>query len=161
MQSRGSATGVLLDTSFLLPSMGIDTGPSVRNALAVLDSDGYEIWVSRFCLLEVTWVACRLMREGRFDAGAFRVGFDSVVKAGRYLLVDDVVEAYPEALRLWSLGHTDMIDNLLYANSAHLGLRFLTADSSLRRFLVKNDLLDTTILPNELKSLGNRYIHGP
>jgi hypothetical protein len=132
--------------------MGIDTGPSVRNALVILERDGYEIWVSRFCLLEVTWVACRLMREGRFDEGAFRAGFDSVVKAGRYMMVDEVVEAYPEALRLWSLGHSDMIDNLLYTNSVHLGLRFLTADTNLRRFLLKNELPDTTILPGELKA---------
>ena len=155
MRSRGSATGVLLDTSFLLPSMGIDTGPSVRNALATLDSDGYEIWVSRLCLLEVTWVACRLMREGRFDEVAFQAGFDSVVKTGRYLMVSEVVEAYPEALRLWSLGHTDMIDNLLYVNSVRLGLRFLTADSKLRRFLVKNELPDTTVLPGELRAREN------
>lgn len=52
MKSRRAPLRVLLDTSFILPTLGIDTGPETSEALEKLDETEAEIHYSRFSVLE-------------------------------------------------------------------------------------------------------------
>jgi PIN domain nuclease of toxin-antitoxin system len=54
-------------------------------------------------------------------------------------------------VRLYSLGHRDLFDNLLYATAATSGLSFLTLDSELLGFLKKSGLPQVAIKPRELE----------
>lgn len=141
---------VLLDTSFILPSLGIDTGEDVRKGLVRLRTLGLKVWCSHFTIMEALWVGARLVRQDVLDEEAFQHGLRSILKGGRYLMVEEDPEVYTDALRLFSLGHGDMIDNLLYSTSKRLGLRFLTIDEKFRTFIRSKGLKDTLVFPAEL-----------
>ncbi|MCD6357483.1 MAG: PIN domain-containing protein [Thermoproteales archaeon] len=156
MRSRGGRLRVLLDTSFLLPTLGIALGRRdslVRECLLKLSQAGAEIYFSRYSLLEATWLAARLARRGAFDPDAYAMGLESITRSGRYRQVSEGTEAYLLAIRLYELGHRDMIDNLLYASSRQLGLRLLTLDEELRAFIRSRGLEDALMFPEELLEL--------
>jgi hypothetical protein len=48
------------------------------------------------------------------------------------------------------MGHTDMIDNILYAVSLHHNLRFLTIDETLREFINRKRLENTLIRVDQI-----------
>ena len=88
--------------------------------------------------------------EGAFDPDAYAMGLESITRSGRYRQVSERTEAYLLAIRLYELGHRDMIDNLLYASSRHLGLGLLTLDEELRAFIRDKGLEDTLISPDDI-----------
>jgi len=141
---------VLLDTSFLLPSLGIETGPEVYKGLRRLKGRRAEIFYSGFSLLEALWVAVRLMKRGAFDEGTFRTGLVCIISGQRYTRVEETPEVLMEALRLYELGHTDLIDNVLYADARWFGLKLLTVDEELRRFIVAAGLENVLLAPDEI-----------
>ncbi|MEM0087944.1 MAG: PIN domain-containing protein [Thermofilum sp.] len=147
MKSR-KGLRVLLDTSFILPSLGVDVGREVLQGLKKLAEAEAEVFYSRFSILESLWVVAKLTR-GEVDE-AFSVGLRSVVESGRYREVKEDAWVFREALRLYALGHRDMIDNLLYASSLRYGLQLLTLDRELKEFVRRNGLKDTLVLPGEL-----------
>jgi hypothetical protein len=144
---------ILLDTSFLLPTLGIATDAPVARALAEAADRRHKLHYSRLSLLEASWVFSRVAERGS-DSGSNRVAFDrgirSVVHSGRYSEVVEPPEAYSGALKLRSLGHRDLVDCLLYLDSVHYGLRLLTLDSELRHFLARHNLGDTLVFPDGL-----------
>jgi len=144
---------ILLDTSFLLPTLGIATDAPVARALAEATARRHKLHYSRLSLLESSWVFSRVA-QGRSDSGFNRDAFDrgirSVVHSGRYSEVVEPPEAYSGALKLMSLGHRDLIDCLLYLDSVNYGLRLLTLDIQLKHFLARHNLGDTLIFPNDL-----------
>ncbi len=74
------------------------------------------------------------------------------METGRYERIIEDSEIYNEALRVYRLGHRDMIDNILYASSLQLDLRLLTLDKPLREFIVAHGLANTLLFPHELES---------
>jgi hypothetical protein len=64
--------------------------------------------------------------------------------------VEEGYDIFIEALRLYRLGHKDMIDNILYASAARLGLRLLTLDGDLKKFVLEKQLKDAFISVDEL-----------
>jgi hypothetical protein len=72
------------------------------------------------------------------------------MESGRYEKLDESSEVFSRAVRLYQLGHVDMIDNILYAGSVHFGLRFLTVDSNFRDFIEEKDLERTLLLVDDL-----------
>lgn len=142
---------VLLDTSFLLPSLGIEAGGEVADGLRGLHETETEVYCSRFSILESLWVVARLAKRTAFDLDRFRVGLRSVLESGRYLQVEESTEVFTEAVRLSLVGHEDMIDNLLYASSRLLGLKLLTLDAELKSFIQGHGLEDTLITPHTVR----------
>ena len=59
-------------------------------------------------------------------------------------------ETFNDALRLYLLGHKDMVDNILYASSTRLSLNLLTLDNELREFIRERRLKDTLTSPDQL-----------
>ena len=145
--SRRPVLKVLLDTSFLLPSLGVDVGREVAKGLKSLDEKEVEIYYSRFSVLESLWVVAGLLKHGEFDGERFSLGLRSITDGGRYRLLEEGAHAYGEGLRLYRLGHRDMIDNVLYASAVSHGLRFLTLDRELKEFIEDTGLEDNLMFP--------------
>jgi predicted nucleic acid-binding protein len=150
LKNKQDTLRILLDTSFILPSIGIDTGKEVIQSLKKLADIKAEIHFSRFSILEALWIMTRLLRTAEFNAEAFRQGLRSVLESGRYKKIEENSETFNDALRLYKLGHKDMIDNILYASSAQLNLKLLTLDNELKQFIYEKGLRDTLISPNQI-----------
>jgi len=86
-------------------------------------------------------------RRGGVDGERFSLGFRSVTDGGRYRLLEEGAHDYLEGLRFYRLGPRDMIDNVLYASSIDHGLRFLTLDKELKRFIEDVGLEDNLMFP--------------
>ncbi|NIP66589.1 PIN domain-containing protein [Candidatus Bathyarchaeota archaeon] len=141
---------LLLDTSFILPTLGIDTGEDTRQTLKKLANLKTEIHISRYTLLESLWVAAKLIKNQEFNSERFQLGLRSILETGRYTKVDENPQTFIQALRLYSLGHKDMVDNLLYTTSKTHSLKLLTLDTELKDFITHQGLKDTTIFPNQI-----------
>ncbi|MGQ9690241.1 MAG: PIN domain-containing protein [Thermoproteota archaeon] len=150
MKSKQNALKVLLDTSFILPSLGIDTGKEVTQGLKRLAHIKAEIHISRFSILESLWMITRLSGTTGFKTEVFRLGLRSVLESHRYKTLEENSETFIEALGLYMMGHKDMIDNILYASSAHFNLKLLTLDTELKEFIREKRLNDTLISPNQI-----------
>ena len=143
---------VLLDTSFILPSLGIDVGKEVSEGLKGLADIKAEIHYSHFSILESLWVATRLSTNATFDAESFSLGLRSIIEGDRYMKVKEDSKTFNDALKLHMLGHKDMIDNILYANTTRLNIKLLTLDNELKNFIRERGLKNTLIAPDELMS---------
>lgn len=150
MNNSAEPLRVLIDTTFLLPTLGIDVGKQTNRALKKLAEIDAEIYYSRFSILESLWIAARNVGNSAFDIDRFSHGLRSVMESGRYEKLDESSEVFGRAVRLYQLGHVDMIDNILYASSVQFGLRFLTVDSKLRDFIEEKDLERTLLLVDDL-----------
>ncbi|MGQ9513949.1 MAG: PIN domain-containing protein [Thermoproteota archaeon] len=150
MKSKQARLKVLLDTSFILPTLGIDAGEEVSKSLKKLADIEAELYYSRFNILESLWVAARFTESPTFNMEIFSQGLRSIIESGIYGKVEEDSETFKEALRLHALGHKDMIDDILYAASSNLNLKLLTLDAELREFIHKKGLKDTLISPGQI-----------
>jgi len=136
---------VLLDTSFLLPSVGVQVA-GTGEVLKKLKEEGNEFYYSNFNLLEILWVLISLERRGvRINMQAVETGLRSIAHSYRRAMEE--VGIFPQALDLRRAGHTDMIDCLLYAISLKEDLTFLTFDFELREFLSTKGFKDVLLIP--------------
>lgn len=150
MNNSAEPLRVLIDTTFLLPTLGIDVGKQTNRALKKLAEIDAEIYYSRFSILESLWIAARNVGNSAFDIDRYSHGLRSVMESGRYEKLDESSEVFGTAVRLYQLGHMDMIDNILYASSVQFGLRFLTVDNKLRDFIEEKHLERTLLLVDNL-----------
>ncbi len=65
--------------------------------------------------------------------------------------IDESPWVFREALRLYTLGHRDMFDNILYATAVDNEIHFLTLDRKLREFIKEHQLKDVTVTPEILR----------
>ena len=149
MKNRQATLKVLLDTSFILPSLGIDTGEAVLKSLRKLDEVKAEIYYSSFSLLESLWVAARLANT-TFDRERFSLGLRSIIEREKYVKVEEDSKTLNDALTLYMQGHKDMVDNILYASSTNLNLKLLTLDNELKEFINKRKLTNPLISPSQI-----------
>jgi len=126
---------VLLDTSFLLPTLGIE----VDRAGKVLEKLGsYELCYSDFSILECLWVASSLKKKGEFDQEIFEAGMRSIFEG--YTKAKISAEIILEAFELYEMGHRDIIDCMLYSAALHNNMKFVSLDEELREFVKDNKL---------------------
>jgi len=151
LKSKQNTLKLLLDTTFILPSLGVDVGQEVSKGLEKLAHIEADIYCSRFGILEALWVAAKLSGSGNFNEESFRLGLRSILESGRYMKVEEDSEIFNEALRLCMLGHKDMIDNMLYTSSTRLNLKLLTLDTELKEFIRNKGLNDTLIFPDQIR----------
>jgi hypothetical protein len=145
-----SISSILLDTSFILPTLGITVSGVTPEAMKFLtEVPKIEIYYSRFSVLESLWVATRISNAVS-DAETFQLGLRSIIEGHRYKRVEEDSEIFKEAFRLYRLGHKDMIDNILYASGVSLGLLLLTLDDQLKKFVLGKQLKDIFISPDQL-----------
>ena len=143
--SRRGPLRILLDTSFLLPTLGIDTGREVARGLKRLSETDNQLHYSSFSILECLWQLARTGREEASSLEPTKLGLRSIIEGRRYTKTSEDSRVFSEALGFYRMGHRDMIDNILYAISLHGSLRFLTVDNTLREFITSKGLENTLI----------------
>lgn len=135
---------VLLDSTYLLPSFGIEVEKLSDKDILRLREAAVEGKVKFYCL-SVAWIEVigKIYREGRrlnIDLGEILdVALKSLLESGFYKWIQPTSEAIKLAFKLRTLGHRDNIDNLLYAMSIVNKMIFLTMDRGLISFLSEHD----------------------
>jgi rRNA-processing protein FCF1 len=131
---------ILLDSTFLLPTLGVKVAQ-------VSDSDLRELArfrsrASFFCLhqslVEVLGKIAREVQSERTALATIEAGFRSLLESGVYTWISPSVGALLEALEMRTKGHSDMIDNMLYATASERRMLLLSLDRDLTEFLAKN-----------------------
>lgn len=90
-------------------------------------------------------MAIRLIKKQEFEIERFKLGLRSLIEAKRYKQIIENTEVFNYALSLYLNGHTDMIDNILYANSIIYDIKFLTIDEEIKKFIKIKNLKDTIL----------------
>lgn len=139
---------LLLDTSFLLPVLGFETSKRVMRVLPQLA--GHELYYSELSILEALWKIVKLLQDRpREDIERVLEGIQAIRDSmSRAPLT---AEAVGHAIRMYMMGHRDMIDNLLYSTAVTGNLVLLTVDDSLVTFIIEHGLpREHIITPEEL-----------
>nr|MDO8097667.1 hypothetical protein [Candidatus Njordarchaeota archaeon] len=117
------------------------------SALKRFSDANAEFFYSHFSIIESMWAIARLKRSGSFKDEVFKFGLKSIVDSGRYVRVEETSDVFIMAFELYGLGHNDMVDNILYADSVKMDLRLLTVDDELGTFVKRKGLDNTLIYP--------------
>ena len=156
-----TALKVLLDSTYLLPSFGIEV-EGLQNEHIVQLREAVIKDKIRFYCLTVVWVEVigKVFRESqrlKLDIEEILdVTIKSLLESGFYEWIQPTSEAVKLAFKLRKLGHRDNIDNLLYATSITNNMIFLTMDENFKNFLLKegykvNNLMNHTQLLLKIK----------
>jgi len=144
-RSRGSNWRLLLDTSFLLPILGFKTVDAVMRTFEKLNL--YTLYYSEISVLEASWKIVKVIKEE--EATRVAEGLRAIRVTMNRASIDE--EALKHAVRMYSLGHRDMVDNLLYSIAVTKELKLLTVDTELLRFVEKHELpREYIVVPDDL-----------
>ncbi len=128
---------ILIDTSFILPPLGIDVGESVLNTIKEFDK--HEIYFTELSLIEAMWVIRRLLKEGiKVDFKIVKTGLKSVIKTYRLLRIP--ISAYINAVN--DRRHNDLIDMIIYYTAKAYNLKLLTLDKKLKEIDNENIVIN-------------------
>jgi len=134
---------LLLDTSFLLPSLDVEVVGAAETLENLKEADFY---YSNFAILECLWVLASLEKKNVvIEMETVETGLKSIEHS--YNRVVEDTKVFLEALKLRRAGHTDFIDCLLYAITLREDLRFLSFDAELKEFVQRRGFEDTILLP--------------
>ena len=128
---------ILLDTSFILPTLGVEVrevGSSEIEAMKSV-SEKARFWCSEISFVEILGL---LAKSGDLDGRTVSVGVRSLLESGRYGWVSPTSGAFLLALELRGKGHKDNIDNLLYSTAHESKMLFLSLDNELKSFLSRS-----------------------
>jgi len=148
---------VLLDTSFVLPSFGVDVGEEVSECLEMIGARKGEVraYYSPFSLLEAALVLLREVKRGSVKvedaAEMVREGVASVIYGIE--AAETSPEAFSLAIRLYEMGHRDIFDNLLYSTAIANGMLVLTLGRGLVEFVKERGLPAAVVEPENLKPM--------
>ncbi|RLG46024.1 MAG: hypothetical protein DRO06_05115, partial [Thermoproteota archaeon] len=138
---------VLVDTTFLLPTLGVRVEEEAEEVIPLLSS--VRVYYVEVSILEAFWKYVKLGA----DAEVFEEGLKAI--RSTYELLTPGPRSYSLAMELYSLGHRDLIDDLIYASSRESGIHLLTIDSAFLDFLRDNGLPTASVLtPDAFKRLA-------
>src|SRR5712692_1966925 len=109
---------VLLDTAFILPTLGVDVEEVTEADLKALKELSK---TNRFCCSYASFVEILGLlgrAKGSVDDSTVRLGIKSLLESGTYTWVNPSSKAIQLALELRGKGHRDNIDNILYSTAA-------------------------------------------
>lgn len=143
---------VLIDTSFLLPALGVDVENEVLDSIALFRRA--EVFYLEVALVEAMWKILRVIPPSGMDRVA--IGLEAIKRT--YQVVDPPPEAYVEAAKIYHRGHRDYIDALHYSVAKALAIPFLTIDRAFIRYLVENGykVEGVIITPGEFREIIER-----
>ncbi len=143
---------ILLDSTYLLPIVGVDV-KGIDRTIVILkrlrDEGIAEYYYTLFNILEILGKLSGV----RYDIDRVTIGLLSIEE--EFKQVNPTLKGWLKALELRSKGHKDLIDLLLYTTSLMHNILFLTRDDRLIRFL-ENNGEDISIIIHE-KELLSRY----
>ncbi|OLS25488.1 MAG: hypothetical protein HeimC3_14770 [Candidatus Heimdallarchaeota archaeon LC_3] len=134
---------LLLDTSFLLPTVGIDIDNEIlKKCLKKLENDfsTFELFYSQINLVEISWVYLNERKSPNISSDheqTFQIGMKSIETYYQELNIPPT--NYLEAINIKYLGHSDLFDCLHYINSKNQQIQFLSLDDIFFKFLKKNN----------------------
>ena len=144
---------ILLDTTYLLPILGVDV-PGVREVLEAVEKlykrNRALLFYSPFSLLEAVGKMARMPH----DIDRVRSGLSAIIESGVFRTALPSLDGYVETLIGRVRGFRDLIDLLLYTTARDNGIRFLTRDEELIEF-IRGMGEDTSVFlsEEELKSM--------
>jgi len=138
---------VLLDSTFLLPTLGImvEDVEDEELRLMIRLRDRVEYYCLNHSLIEVLGKVARCIVRDPHVLDIIKIGLRSLLESGTYRWINPNVRASLIALELRVKGHRDMIDNMLYAAAMTGNMYLLSKDDALLRFL-KNNSYDTSFI---------------
>ncbi len=144
---------VLLDSSYILPSFGIEISELSDDDLLKLEALRASN-VVRFFYSDIIWIEIlpKVVKEYnkkglQLNGEVVRKSVESLMKTAE--LVSPGLLAVVEALNLRLLGHGDMIDNLLYGIAVEKGFNLLSMDKDLKAFLKRKKLQHGVIMDHK------------
>ncbi len=151
------AVKVLLDSTYLLPSFGVEVEELPRSCLAKLRDlalkGAIEIYCSAISWVEVIGKVCREVERRRLNIkdvkDVVEVAIKSIFKTGFYKWVNLNEKAVKLAFELRVLGHKDNIDNLLYATAVVNDMVFLTMDEEFKMFLASKGFKTENVINHD------------
>ena len=120
---------LLVDTTFLLPALGIDVEENALSAISLFHR--FEINYLEVGLLEALWKVLKLVPEDRLSR--VELGLRAIRRS--YHLISPSSEALIRAIIIYRDGQGDYIDALHYTTARVEGIPFLTMDLGLIDFL--------------------------
>ena len=144
---------ILLDTTYLLPILGVDI-PGIGEVLEAVEKlheqDKAILFYSPFSLLEAIGKIAKMPH----DVDRVRDGLSAIIESGVFRMALPSLDGYVGALIGRAKGFRDLIDLLLYMTARDNGIRFLTRDEKLIEF-IKSVGEDTSVFlsEEELKSI--------
>ncbi|MEM1970436.1 MAG: PIN domain-containing protein [Sulfolobales archaeon] len=140
---------VLVDTTFLLPALGVEIEEDALKAIALFRK--LEIYYLEVGILEAVWKVLKAIPLEHLEV--VKVGLDSI--RNTYNTLDIPVEAYIEAYRIYNEGHKDYIDALYYSTAKTTDTPWLTIDEEFIEFLKQHNYKIEGIIytPEDLKSI--------
>ena len=138
---------ILLDTSFLLPSLGFETDREILETMPCLIN--HEIHYSDLSLLEAMWKIMKHIK-GREEIDIVLRGVDLLRRTFKHEELDE--RSVEIAFEMYAKGHRDLIDNLLYGISVSKQLSFLTIDKELLQFIKNKSFTNISISPDDIKN---------
>jgi predicted nucleic acid-binding protein len=131
-RSRNPRLRILLDTTFLLPIVGVEI-EGIRGFLERLwkmyRGGEAEIFYTDLNLLEISWVLAKIS----YDPVAVMKGLVSIEK--NFSRAPVKASSIFKALELRKKGFKDLIDLILYTTALENGLKFATLDKTLIEFI--------------------------
>ena len=127
--TRGGKPRVLVDTTFLLPALGIEVEEEAMRAIELFRM--LDVYYLEAGLLEALWKTLKLVPLERL--GRVELGVRAIRRTYRVLLPG--ARAFTLASEIYHRGHRDYIDALHYAAARTEGLPLLTIDRSFIAFL--------------------------
>jgi len=134
---------LLVDTSFLLPALGIKVEENVMRTIEFFHQ--YEICYMEVSILEAMWSILKLIPHDKLNI--IERGIEAIRES--YELVNPPPKAFIKAYEIYLNGHRDYIDNLIYATSIIQGLSLLTIDQQLINFLKRKNYPTENIITPE------------
>ena len=120
---------VLIDTSFLLPALGIEIEEEAMKVIPLFRK--LDVYYLEIALLEAMWKVLKIVDRAKLER--VRLGIEAV--RNTYRVLEPPPEAYIDAIRIYDEGHRDYIDALHYATAKALGIPWLTLDNRFIEFL--------------------------
>ena len=134
---------LLLDSSYLLPILGVMV-EGIEDILRLLRDLRLErrlvIYYTPFNILEIMGKISKL----EYDKEVLQRGLELIRE--EFNEIEPTIEGYIEAVRLKKRGFKDLIYLLLYTTAKTRGLKLLTRDENLIKFLRKNNELVEEII---------------
>lgn len=142
-RSTSTLTRILVDTSFLLPAVGLDVEEEVYDAVKCFHK--VAVCYIEASILEIIWKAVKIVPESEMNL--VRIGIEAI--RSTYTLITPGASALLESYVLYRRVHRDLIDNLLYAVSNEHKIPLLTIDRKFIQTLETNGRDTSNILTPE------------
>ena len=126
---------VLLDSTFLLPTFGVEVEDIGADDLKTLKDSSKKVglYCSYVSFVEILGKLARNSTESNFEA--IDLAIRSLLESGTYGWVNPSAKAIALAFELRTKCQRDNIDNILYSTALDAGMRFLSMDEELKDFL--------------------------